>query len=235
MNIAIIPARGGSKRILKKNVKNFFGVPIINYSIKAAVNSKLFTKIICSTDDINISNIAKKNGAECPFLRPKKISDDHTTTVEVIRHSIRFLEEENIKFENVCCIYPAAPFIKIDNLKKGLKKLKNTKSKFILSAAKNPTNTYNTFTLNKKKQIELIFNSKILKERYQDQKNTYYDAGQFYWANKNTWKKYSKVFMNHSSIIEIPFHEAIDINTHYDWNLAKKLYSYFNEENVKNK
>ena len=111
MNIAVIPARGGSKRIPKKNIKIFQDKPIISYSIKAALESNLFEKIICSTDDKEIAKIAEQCGAECPFLRPPEISDDFSTTHEVINHSISFLEDHNIEHKLICCIYPASPFI----------------------------------------------------------------------------------------------------------------------------
>lgn len=230
MNIAIIPARGGSKRIPQKNIKKFYDYPIIYYSIKAAIESKLFSKIICSTDSAKIASIAKKYGAYCPFIRPKKLSNDYASTLEVIKHSVNYLEREKINFENICCIYPTAPFIKSKNIKIGYKKLLENKYKFVFSASKSPISVYRSFSLNNKKRIKLINNKDFFLKRSQDLRDAFFDAGQFYWANKNTWKKYKKIFTKNSTIVEVPFHEAIDINTQYDWNLAKKLYKNFNEK-----
>ena len=111
MNIAIIPARGGSKRIPRKNINFFLGKPIIAYSIKTAIDSKLFDKVIVSTDDKEIARVSKKYGAEVPFFRPKELSDDFTSTNDVVKHTINWLIEKGIKVNNVCCIYATAPFV----------------------------------------------------------------------------------------------------------------------------
>ncbi len=128
MNIAIIPARKNSKRIKNKNIKSFFGKPVISYAIKCAIKSKLFNKIIVSTDSQKILKIAKKFGADVPFLRPKKLSSDKAITIDVIKHSIKWLNKKNIKPNYICCIYPATPLLQHKDLKKSYSiiKKKNT-------------------------------------------------------------------------------------------------------------
>ena len=123
MRIAVIPARGGSKRILRKNIKEFIGKPVISYSIEAAIQSKLFDHIIVSTDDIEIARVAKKFGAEVPFMRPEDISDDFSTTTDVVAHTIEWANNNNWDVNEVCCIYATAPFIKANDIIKGFKAL----------------------------------------------------------------------------------------------------------------
>ena len=133
-NVAIIPARGGSKRIPKKNIKDFLGKPIIAYSIQLAVSSKLFDKVIVSTDDEEIKDVAIKYSAEVPFIRPKEISDDFTGTHEVIGHAVKWLEDNNEKMDYVCCIYPTAPLIQKDDLIKGYRIIKTGKWNSVMAA-----------------------------------------------------------------------------------------------------
>ena len=132
MNVAIIPARSGSKRIPNKNIKNFHGRPLISYSIEVAIQSKLFDKIIVSTDSEEIAKVAKKYGAEVPFFRPKKLSDDFTPTSPVIFHTLDWLRQKNIKVDYACCIYATCPLLDAKFLKQGFKiiKTQNTKSVF---------------------------------------------------------------------------------------------------------
>ena len=137
MNLAIIPARKGSKRIPKKNITHFFGKPVIYYSIKQAKLAKVFDKIIVSTDCKKIANISEKYGAEIPFIRPKKISGDYTSTSEVIKHAINYYQKKNIYFKFVCCIYPVAPFLLKKDILKGLNKIKKGNWSYVFSASKN--------------------------------------------------------------------------------------------------
>ena len=154
MSIAIIPARGGSKRIKNKNLKNFFGKPLISYSILAAKKSKLFKRIIVSTDDKKIKKISEKYGAEVPFLRPKNISGDKTKAQDVFIHAIRYLERKKVKFNYVCGIYPTAPLLQIKDLIQGFKKVK--KWNYVFSACKHEKSVIRSFILNKNKKINFI-------------------------------------------------------------------------------
>ena len=142
---AVIPARGGSKRIPKKNIKFFYGKPIIAWSILAAKKSKLFDEIIVSTDDIKIAKIAKKFGASVPFLRPKNISDDFTDTRSVVAHTIDWMINKNLKPKAVCCIYATAPFIKPQDLVRGYKALLIGKWKYVFSASYFPFSIFRSF------------------------------------------------------------------------------------------
>ena len=127
MNIAIVPARAGSKRIPKKNIKPFLGRPIIEYSIEIAMKSNLFDKVVVSTDDDDIARVAIGQGAEVPFIRPKELSDDFSGTHEVVGHAVKWLEDNGRKIDYVCCIYATAPFIQIDDLKKGFELIQTGK------------------------------------------------------------------------------------------------------------
>ncbi len=223
MNIAIIPARGGSKRIHKKNIKIFHGKPIISYSINAAKESKLFDKIICSTDDEEIAKIAIENGAECPFLRPSELSEDHSSTFDAINHSIDYFINQKKEYSFVCCIYPTAPFINKTKIIEGYDKIKNEDWEFVFSASKNPISIFRAFEKKSNNSIQML-NSDYYFKRTQDLPSTYYDAGQFYWGKRESWKNKINIFDKYSTIIEIPYYESIDIDTIEDWKAAELFY-----------
>ena len=224
MDIAIIPARSGSKRIKNKNIKLLNNKHLIYYSIKAAIKSNLFQKIIVSTDSKKISTIAEKYGAEVPFLRPKELSDDHTPTQKVINHTIKQIGEY-YKIDNVCCIYATAPFIDYKDLIKAKKTLDKNKNKFIFAGSKFQSSIFRSFYLDKNKLIKIF--PKYMKYRSQDLKDTYFDAGQFYYASINTWFK-KNIFSADSKIIEIPFLKSIDLNNDNDWKNIIKIKKIIN-------
>ncbi len=224
MNIAVIPARSGSKRIKNKNIKSFCKKPIIYWSIRAARKSKIFKKIYVSTDSKKIANVAKRFGAEVPFLRSRKLSNDKAGTSAVIRDFINRINNK-IKFKNICCIYPAAPFVKSSDIKKGYTILKNKKYNYVFSATKYSSNFHRAFIIKKKNQMKMLV-KKNYKKRTQDLPHVYLDAAQFYWAKKKTWLKKKKVFNKNSTVIEIPKERSCDIDTLEDWKHAEKL-SYF--------
>ena len=192
MNIAIIPARAGSKRIKNKNIKMFCGKPVIYYSILAAKKSNIFSKIIVSTDSIKIKQIAEKYGADVPFIRPKNLSDDFSSTMEVIKHSIKELSFHKKKI-NICCIYPTAPLIKKDDLIKSYKIFNTNKFKFLFSASKFSYPIQRSFYLDKKNYIKMV-NKQNYNKRSQDLKITYHDAGQFYWGSGKSWLNEKIIF-----------------------------------------
>ncbi len=224
MNIAVIPARSGSKRIKNKNIKSFRKKPIIYWSIRAARKSKIFKKIYVSTDSKKIANVAKKFGAEVPFLRSMKLSNDKAGTSAVIRDFINRINNK-IKFKNICCIYPAAPFVKSSDIKKGYNILKNKKYNYVFGATKYSSNFHRAFIIKKKNQMKMLV-KKNYKKRTQDLPYVYLDAAQFYWAKKKTWLNKKKVFNKNSTVIEIPKERSCDIDTLEDWKYAEKL-SYF--------
>jgi len=223
MNIAIIPARGGSKRIPRKNIKSFCGKPIISYAIKTAQASKIFDRIIVSTDDLKIAKIAKKYGAEVPFLRPKKLSSDYATTTQVIAQVLKNLEAESSNPRFVCCIYPTAPLMLVSDLTRGLKKIKTTKSQFVFSVTSFPYPVERSFELKKNKNLKMLFPNRVLK-RSQDAKKIYHDAGQFYWGGKKAWLNNKTILVKKSSHVKLPRWRVQDIDTKEDWIRAELTY-----------
>jgi len=220
--VAIIPARGGSKRIPKKNIKNFHGKPLIAYSIKAALDSKLFEKVIVSTDDETIAEIAQQYGAEIPFIRPKELSDDYTGTVDVVNHAIAYLESQGERYEYVCTIYATAPFLQKKYLIEGYEKLKNSDAINAFSATSMPFPIQRTFKVNDNGRCEM-FTPEHYMSRSQDLEEAYQDAGQFYWTKVG--KKSNEIMFGSDSIpIILPRYLVQDIDTLEDWKRAEYMY-----------
>lgn len=219
--IAIIPARGGSKRIPKKNIKSFFGKPLIAYSIEAALKSKLFEKVIVSTDDEEIAKIAIQYGAQVPFFRPKELSNDFCGTTEVVNHAINYLKEQSELYDFYCTIYATAPFLKTEFLKEGFEKLKNSDALYAFSCTTMPFPIQRTFKIeNDRCQM---FWSENFSKRSQDLEEAYQDAGQFYWQKSNVQN--SDILFGKDSIpIVLPRHFVQDIDTLEDWKRAEFMY-----------
>ncbi|KAB7889769.1 pseudaminic acid cytidylyltransferase [Poseidonibacter ostreae] len=223
--IAIIPARGGSKRIPKKNIKEFHGLPLIAYSIKAALDSGVFEKVIISTDDEAIANIAQQYGAEIPFLRPKELSDDFSGTGVVIEHAIKYLENQGESYEYVCTIYATAPFLQTKYLQDGYEMLKKSDAINAFSSTSMPFPIQRTFKVNENGRCEM-FTPEYYTARSQDLEDAYQDAGQFYWTNRLRQKKsINKIMFSDISIpIILPRHLVQDIDTLEDWVRAEFMY-----------
>lgn len=220
--VCIIPARGGSKRIPKKNIKDFFGKPLISYTIEAALKSELFDKVVVSTDDETIVEIAKEYGAEVPFLRPAELSDDFTGTGAVISHALSFLEAKGETYDYVCCIYATAPLLQMKYLKEGFEKLQNSDAVNSFSVTSMPFPIQRTFKITQTHRCEMFWPENYLK-RSQDLEEAYQDAGQFYWTNLN--KKSHDIMMGKDSIpIILPRFLVQDIDTLEDWERAEVLY-----------
>ena len=223
MKIAIIPARGGSKRIPKKNIKDFCGLPIIAYSINTAKKSNIFDKIIVSTDNDEIANVAKSYGAEVPFKRPEHLSDDHTGINDVIFHAVNYMIQKGQVLNEVCCIYATAPLIKINDLKESLKILQTNKWNYVISATNFNYPIHRSFEIKENGSIEMLF-KKYYESRSQDIVKSMHDAGQFCWGYANTWLKKQIIFDNKSTIIELPNWRVQDIDTLDDWYRAEQIY-----------
>ena len=221
MNIAIIPARYGSKRVKKKNLKSFFGKPLIYYSIRAAHKTKIFDKIIVSTDSKKIKKISESLGAEVPFIRPKNLSGDKTKVQDVVIHAIKFLIRKKIKFKNVCCIYPTAALVKPNNIKKGLKKI-NSGWKYAFSACAHEKSVLRSFQIDNKKRVKFL-HPNYLNTNTQDLKKTFFDAGQFYWAKKNYWLKKNLYFLK-GTIVQLESKCVQDLDYKKDYQLLKIKY-----------
>ena len=219
MNLAIIPARGGSARIPRKNIKDFCGKPIIAYSIKVAQDSQIFDKIIVSTDSAEIAQVAVDFGAKVPHLR-ESFCDDFATTLEVLAYEAEFLGLG--KNDNICCIYPTAPLLKVDFLKNGFEKFLQNQKSYIFSACEYNANPLRSFFVRDDKIQMLAERFEI--SRSQDLEALYYDAGQFYFGSAENFLSKKPIFNEDSRIIKIPQIFVTDINTPSDWEIAELKY-----------
>lgn len=226
MIVAVIPARGGSKRIPKKNIKEFFGKPIISYSIRAAIDSQLFDKVIVSTDCDNIARAAIKYGAEVPFMRPKELSGDFLGTHEVVGHALTWLEDFGDIVDYACCIYATAPMIEESDLIKGYDLIKTEKWKAVIAATKYAFPVFRSFKKLPNGGLEMVF-PEHYESRSQDLPEVYHDAGQFYWAKAQEWKDKPGGFSENNTIIELPNYLVQDIDTIEDWSRAEQIYEYY--------
>ena len=229
--IAIIPARGGSKRIPKKNIKNFYGKPLIVYSIEVAKRTKLFDKIVVSTDSEEIAEIAKFHGAYVPFIRPKELSDDYTGTETVIEHALEYFKNQGEEFDFLCTIYATAPLLQEKYLKNGYETLKNSNAVNAFSATSMPFPIQRTFKINKNGRCEMFFPEHYA-TRSQDLVEAYQDAGQFYWKKLN--KISNEIMFGKDSIpIILPRYLVQDIDTLEDWKRAELMYEVLKKSNSK--
>ncbi|MCL4167300.1 UNVERIFIED_CONTAM: hypothetical protein GTU68_057705 [Idotea baltica] len=224
MNVAIIPARGGSKRIPRKNIKHFHGKPMIAYSIEAALASDCFDKVIVSTDDAEIAEVAIKYGAEVPFLRPSNISDDYATTMDVIHHAITLCANNGWDIGDVCCLYATAPFVLPEDLQKGYELLRGNSVQFTFGATSFPFPIQRAIKLDEQGYVSM-FSPENEQVRSQDLEEAYHDAGQFYWGRKDAFLNKLSVFSSHSKAVLLPRKRVQDIDTQEDWELAESLFS----------
>ena len=231
MNLCVIPARGGSKRIPKKNIKDFFGKPLIAYSIQTALESNLFQRVIVSTDDEEIAKIAKKYGAEIPFLRPKELSDDFTDAADVVNHALEFFENLGEEYEFICTVYATAPFIQVKYLVKGYEELKNSNAVNAFSCTSMPFPAQRSFTIDKNGRCKM-FTPEHYSTRSQDLEDSYQDAGQFYWTNRIRQIENNRrlVFSEISIPIILPRHLVQDIDTPEDWQYAELMFEAYNKK-----
>lgn len=221
-NIAIIPARIGSKRINKKNIKDFLGNPIIAYSIKTALKTKLFDEVMVSTDSLEVKEISEKYGANVPFLRSKKNSNDYASLYDVVEEVIIEYERCGKKFDNFCMILATAPFIDCDMLTNSFFYLKEKKYDTVFPIVRFSYPILRALEIEDGK-IKMIW-PENMKKRSQDLKESFHDAGLFYWGNIKKIIKKRAFFTNNSFGYEIPESIAQDIDTIEDWNLAELKY-----------
>ena len=230
MNIAIIPARGGSKRIPRKNIRNFHGAPLLKYSIEAARESGLFEKIIVSTDDHEIAEVAKRYNAEVPFLRPASLSDDFTTTREVVDHALEWLKNEEFDYDFSCTIYATAPFLKARYILEGYEALINSSASNSFSATKSSFPMQRMFKINEEGRCEMFF-PECYTIRSQDLEASFHDAGQFYWSRIGKVSDLG-MFSNDSLPVILPQYLVQDIDTEEDWVRAELMYKVMQEARV---
>ena len=223
MNLAIIPARGGSKRIPGKNSKLFAGKPIIAYSIEAALESAEFSKVIVSTDSQEVADIAISYGADVPFFRPESLSGDHVGTGPVTKHAIEYCTQHFFEPTFCCCIYATAPFLSADFLKLGIKELFEQKDKdFAFSVSSFPFPVQRA--LKQSADGVMPMYPEFIGRRSQDLEEAYHDAGQFYWGRTAAHLQNKPMFSEHSIPIILPRHLVQDIDTPEDWILAELMY-----------
>ena len=227
MKVAVIPARGGSKRIPRKNIKSFAGIPMLGHSILIAKASGLFDHIVVSTDDEEIRGIAKDFGAEVPFMRPAELSEDYTPTVPVIAHAIRSCQEKGWEMDYACCIYPCVPFLMVEDLKQAFGTLDVSSADYSFSMAEFPSAIQRALRRNIDGQMSSM-NPESELVRTQDLIAAYYDAGQFYWGRTESWLE-GKSIHNGGIGQLIPSWRAVDIDTADDWKRAEILYKVFEE------
>lgn len=226
--LCIIPARGGSKRIPKKNIKDFLGKPIIAYAIEAALKSNLFDEVMVSTDDKTIAEIAEKYGAKVPFLRSNKNADDFATTIDVINEVVAQYKTENKIFEQTCCIYPTAVFVTNTFLKNAFEMLNKNNFDTVFPVLEFSFPIQRAVKKDKNNKITL-FQPEYLNSRSQDLEKAYHDAGQFYWFNTDVLLEKGKLWTDNTGVITIKESEGQDIDTIEDWKLAEIKYKMLHE------
>lgn len=223
MKLAIIPARGGSKRIPRKNVREFAGKPIIAHSIGAALQSGVFDRVIVSTDDEEIATVAREWGAETPFVRPARLADDHTGTNAVVRHALGWFAEQGEAYDYACCIYATAPFVMPQFLQQGLALLEGSAQSFAFSVTSFPFPIQRAIRIDGQGRIGAM-HPEYAAARSQDLEEAFHDAGQFYWGRSQAFLDDVPLFSSASLPVVLPRHLVQDIDTHEDWLRAEHMY-----------
>lgn len=222
MIVAVIPARGGSKRIPRKNIRPFAGKPMIGYSIECASRSGLFDRIVVSTDDEEISAVARDFGAEVPFTRPAALADDHAGTTDVIAHAVQWFSGQGISVSEACCIYPTAPFLQSEDLKEGLRLMQAGRWRYVFAATRFAAPVQRAFRQTADGGLEMLFPENFA-IRSQDLPEVLHDAAQFYWGRREAWLNREKVFDRFSTVVRIPHWRVQDIDTEEDWRHAEAM------------
>ncbi len=223
INICIIPARGGSKRIPKKNIRDFCGKPMIARSIEAAKASGIFDRIIVTTDAEEIATVARACGAEVPFMRPPELSDDHASTDTVLIHALDWFQKNGIELEYACCLYATAPFVKPEYLRKGLELLKSTGASTGFSVTSFPFPIFRGLKINQKGALEMFWPEHRM-TRSQDLPEAFHDAGQFYWLHVEKYMKAPALYAPDAVPVILPRHLVQDIDTPEDWERAELMF-----------
>lgn len=221
--VAIIPARGGSKRIPRKNIRNFCGKPMIAWSIETALASGCFEKVIVSTDDSEIAEIATEWGATVPFMRPATLADDYTGTIAVMRHGVEWLNSNDARVDFACCLYATAPFVSAENLRQAWNTIQERECSYVFSVTSYPFPIQRALRIAEDGRVSM-FNPEHLNSRSQDLEDAWHDAGQFYWGTAAAWLGELTVFGGGSISIKLPRHLVQDIDTPEDWVRAEWLF-----------
>ena len=228
MRLCSIPARGGSKRIPRKNIRDFCGKPMIAWSIEAAIVSGLFDSIVVSTDDEEIASISRKLGANVPFMRPKELSDDFSGTIPVIVHAINWFNSRNDQLSQVCCLYATAPFINPFDMESALNiLLSSPHDKFVFTATSYASPIQRALGLDRSTGRTFMYDSDQFMKRSQDLEPSFHDAAQFYWASANAWLETKNIFEDSIPYL-LPRWRVQDIDTEEDFVRAELMHKSFN-------
>ncbi len=232
MKLAVIPARGGSKRIPRKNIKPFGGKPIISWTIEAARESGCFDQITVSTDDHEIAEVALRLGAEVPFLRPDNLADDDTATIPVIRHAIEWFIERGYNYDYVCCLYATAPFISAEDIARALAIIEGNNLDYVFPVTGYPFPIQRAIRITEQGTVEMFYPENY-RVRSQDLEQAWHDAGQFYWGRVGAWLTEKPIFSSRSAPIVLPRIRVQDIDTPEDWYLAEMMYEVLRSKGEK--
>lgn len=224
MRLAVIPARGGSKRIPRKNIRPFAGKPMIGWSIEAARASGLFDRILVTTDDDEIARVAADFGAEVPFRRPAELADDRTPTVPVIAHAIEWQAAHGRAPAEVCCIYATAPFVRPEDIRCGFDCLQRAGCDFAFSVTSYAFPIQRALRITKGDRVAMFY-PEHLQTRSQDLEPAYHDAAQFYWGSASAWLAGKPLFGETSMPVVLPRHRVQDIDTLEDWERAELMFA----------
>ena len=223
MRLAVIPARGGSKRIPRKNVRDFCGRPMIGWSIEAARASAVFDRIVVSTDDAEIADVARAHGAEVPFMRPAELSDDRTGTTPVVAHAVAWHRAQGLAPAEVCCLYATAPFVRAADLQRGLQALSDSGARFAFSVTSYAFPIQRAIRITPAGRVAM-FHPEHAQTRSQDLEEAFHDAGQFYWGDADAWAQGLPIFAEHAVPVPLPRHRVQDIDTPEDWARAEWMF-----------
>lgn len=221
--LAVIPARGGSKRVPRKNIREFGGRPMIAWAIEAALEAGCFGRVIVSTDDEEVAKIAMQHGAEVPFLRPPELADDYATTSAVISHATRWARSERLRPTSVCCIYATAAMISPRDILEGFRLIETGRWRFVFAATKFETPVQRGFELLENGGLQMLWPESFAC-RSQDLPVVFHDAAQFYWGLPEAWNSLERIFDRMSTCVEIPGWRGVDIDTEEDWIRAELLF-----------
>jgi len=230
MRLCIIPARGGSKRIPRKNIKEFCGQAMIGYSIEAAITSQCFDKVIVSTDDQEIVEVAKSFGAEVPFIRPDELANDHAATIPVVKHTIEWFDEQGQSPTDVCCLYATAPFIQSQTISKAFQQLQESEADYCFSVTSFAFPIQRSVRITQDDKVSMFYPENF-NVRSQDLEEAYHDAGQFYWGKAQAFKDELPIFSEVSVPYILPRYLVQDIDTLEDWTRAEIMYRVLQEAN----
>jgi len=231
MSLAVIPARGGSRRIHRKNIKKFCGKPIIAWTIAAARKSNCFERIIVSTEDSEIAEVAQQYGADVPFMRPLHLADDYCGTIPVVANAVEWMIGAGYHPKFTCCLYPTAPLISGEIIKTAFNKLLVNDNNFVFPVTTFPYPIQRALRVNEKGKLQM-FSPELFNTRSQDLQAAYHDAGQFYWGKTQAWLTQDNIYTSNSDVVIMSRYRVQDIDTIEDWRQAELMFDLLNKSDL---